>query len=71
MSRTGEGKPWDTSEATQILKHAIEVRRGDVYLHLTPAQYAMLKIGVGGVRTLEVDSCSGLPRAINMVLHST
>jgi hypothetical protein len=34
---------WRTSEANQILEHAIETGRGSVYLRLTPVHYARLK----------------------------
>jgi hypothetical protein len=41
MARRGEA--WGTSEARQMLEHAIETGRGGVYLRLTPAQYARLR----------------------------
>jgi hypothetical protein len=34
---------WGTSEARQMLEHAIDTGRGGVYLRLTPAQYASLR----------------------------
>jgi hypothetical protein len=41
LARRGEA--WGTSEARQMLEHAIDTGRGGVYLRLTPAQYAKLK----------------------------
>jgi hypothetical protein len=35
-----KGETWGTSEARQMLEHAIETGRGGVYLKLTPEQYA-------------------------------
>jgi hypothetical protein len=40
LARRGEA--WGTSEARQMLEHAIEMGRGGVYLRLTPEQYAKL-----------------------------
>jgi hypothetical protein len=34
---------WGTSEARQMLEHAIETGRGGVYLKLTPEQYTKLR----------------------------
>jgi hypothetical protein len=41
LARRGEA--WGTSEARQILEHAIEMGRGGVYLKLTPEQYRKLR----------------------------
>jgi hypothetical protein len=41
LARRGEA--WGTSEARQILEHAIEKGRGGIYLRLTPEQYARLR----------------------------
>jgi hypothetical protein len=41
LARRGEA--WGTSEARQMLEHAIETGRGGVYLKLTPEQYARLR----------------------------
>jgi hypothetical protein len=41
LARRGEA--WGTSEARQILEHAIEIGRGGAYLRLTPEQYARLR----------------------------
>jgi hypothetical protein len=41
LARRGES--WGTSEAKQMLEHAIDTGRGGVYLRLTPKQYASLK----------------------------
>ena len=41
MARRGEA--WGTSEARQILEHAIETGRGGIYLRLTPEQFAKLR----------------------------
>ena len=41
LARRGEA--WETSEARQMLEHAIDTGRGGIYLRLTPAQYATLK----------------------------
>jgi hypothetical protein len=41
MARRGEA--CGTSEARQMLEHAIETGRGGVYLRLTPEQYARLR----------------------------
>jgi hypothetical protein len=37
------GGAWGTSEAKQMLEHAIETGRGGLYLNLTPGQYAKLR----------------------------
>jgi hypothetical protein len=37
------GEAWGTSEARQMLEHAIETGRDGVYLRLTPEQYARLR----------------------------
>jgi hypothetical protein len=37
------GDAWGTSEARQMLEHAIETGRGGIYLRLTPEQYARLR----------------------------
>jgi hypothetical protein len=41
LARRGEA--WGTSEAKQMLEHAIETGRGGIYLRLSSAQYARLK----------------------------
>jgi hypothetical protein len=41
LARRGEA--WGTSEARQMLEHAIETGRGGCYLRLTPEQYAKLR----------------------------
>jgi hypothetical protein len=41
LARRGEA--WGTSEARQMLEHAIETGRGGIYLRLTPEQYAKLR----------------------------
>jgi hypothetical protein len=41
LARRGEA--WGTSEARQMLEHAIETGRGGCYLRLTPEQYARLR----------------------------
>ena len=41
LARRGEA--WGTSEARQILEHAIEMGRGGVHLRLTPEQYRHLR----------------------------
>jgi hypothetical protein len=41
LARRGEA--WGTSEARQMLEHAIETGRGGCYLRLTPSQYARLR----------------------------
>jgi hypothetical protein len=41
LARRGEA--WGTSEARQMLEHAIETGRGGVYLRLTPEQYRALR----------------------------
>jgi hypothetical protein len=41
LARRGEA--WGTSEARQMLEHAIETGRGGVYLRLTPEQYGRLR----------------------------
>jgi hypothetical protein len=41
LARRGEA--WGTSEARQILEHAIDTGTGGIYLRLTPAQYAKLR----------------------------
>jgi hypothetical protein len=41
LARRGEAL--GTSEAKQMLEYAIEVRRGGIYLRLTPAQFAKLR----------------------------
>ena len=41
LARPGEAM--GTSEARQMLEHAIDTGRGGVYLKLTPEQYAKLK----------------------------
>ena len=41
LARRGEA--WGTSEARQMLEHAIEMGRGGVYLKLTPEQYKRLR----------------------------
>ena len=41
LARRGEA--WGTSEARQMLEHAIETGRGGVYLKLTPEQYRALR----------------------------
>jgi hypothetical protein len=43
LARRGEA--WGTSEARQMLEHAIETGRGGCYLRLTPEQYARLRRG--------------------------
>jgi hypothetical protein len=37
------GEAWGTSEARQMLEHAITMGKGGAYLKLTPEQYARLK----------------------------
>ena len=37
------GDAMGTSEARQMLEHAIEMGRGGIYLRLTPGQYARLR----------------------------
>jgi hypothetical protein len=37
------GEAWGTSEARQMLEHAIATDKGGAYLKLTPEQYARLK----------------------------
>jgi hypothetical protein len=44
LARRGEA--WGTSEARQILEHAIDTGRGGIYLRLTPAQYGRLRRAV-------------------------
>jgi hypothetical protein len=41
LARRGEA--WGTSEARQMLEHAMETGRGDVYLRLTSEQYSRLR----------------------------
>lgn len=41
LARRGEA--WGTSEAGQMLEHAIEMGRGGMYLRLTPEQYKRLR----------------------------
>ena len=41
LARRGEA--WRTSEARQMLEHAIETGRGGIYLRFTPEQYAKLR----------------------------
>jgi hypothetical protein len=41
LARRGEA--WGTSEAKQMLEHAIETGRGGIYLRLTPEQYERLR----------------------------
>ncbi len=41
LARRGEA--WGTSEARQMLEHAIDTGRGGIYLALTPEQYAKLR----------------------------
>ena len=41
LARRGEA--WGTSEARQMLEHAIDTGRGGVYLQLTQGQYARLR----------------------------
>ncbi len=41
LARRGEA--WGTSEARQMIEHAIENGRGGCYLRLTPEQYARLR----------------------------
>jgi hypothetical protein len=41
LARRGEA--WGTSEARQMLEHAIETGRGGIYLRLTPEQFAKLR----------------------------
>jgi hypothetical protein len=41
LARRGEA--WGTSEARQMLEHAIETGRGGIYLRLTPEQYSRLR----------------------------
>jgi hypothetical protein len=41
LARRGEA--WGTSEARQMLEHAIETGRGGIYLRLTPEQYRRLR----------------------------
>jgi hypothetical protein len=41
LARRGEA--WGTSEARQMLEHAIDTGRGRIYLRLTPTQYAKLR----------------------------
>ena len=41
LARRGEA--WGTSEARQMLEHAIETGRGGCYLRLTPEQYRKLR----------------------------
>jgi hypothetical protein len=41
LARRGEA--WGTSEAKQMLEHAIETGRGGIYLRLSSAQYARVK----------------------------
>jgi hypothetical protein len=41
LARRGEA--WGTSEARQMLEHAIETGTGGVYLKLTPEQYRKLR----------------------------
>jgi hypothetical protein len=38
-----KGEAWGDSEKRQKLEHAIETRRGGVYLRLTPDQYRKLR----------------------------
>jgi hypothetical protein len=37
-----QGEAWETSEAKQMLEHAIQTGRGGVSPRLTPEQYAKL-----------------------------
>jgi hypothetical protein len=41
LARRGEA--WGTSEARQMLEHAIKTGRGGIYLRLTPEQYGKLR----------------------------
>jgi hypothetical protein len=41
LARRGEA--WGTSEARQMIEHALETGRGGVYLRLTPDQYTKLR----------------------------
>lgn len=40
---TRRGEAWGTSEARQMLEHAIDTGRGGLYLRLIPAQYGKLR----------------------------
>ena len=52
-----KGEAWGTSEARQMLGHAIETGRGGCYLKLTPGQYAQqtpLKDRAGSGSTVQL-----------------